>query len=123
MIPDAGAIAQRWDVRCHRHERSLAQGAVSNYDERKGGNWDFAMKTLTTSAMTIALLTVPAFSQGKGSAPDPKADAEVMEQKKRAEEIERDYKASVKRTKPQATEVPSDPWQSVRPSSSPPKPK
>jgi hypothetical protein len=82
------------------------------------------MKTLTRTAMTIALLTVPAYSQGKGgAAPDPKADAEAMEQKKRAEEIERDYKASVKRTKPQSTEAPSDPWQSVRPSSSPPKPK
>jgi hypothetical protein len=78
------------------------------------------MKTLTTTAMTIALLTVPAYSQG--SAPDPKADAEAIEQKKRAEEIERDYKASVKRTKPQTTGAPSDPWQSVRPSS-PAKPK
>jgi hypothetical protein len=80
------------------------------------------MKTLTTTAMTIVLLTVPAYSQGKGAAPDPKADAEAIEQKKRAEEIERDYKASVKRTKPQSTEAPSDPWQSVRPSS-PAKPK
>src|SRR4051812_47785685 len=85
-------------------------------------DWGFAMKTLTTTAMTLALLTVPAYSQGKGSAPDPKADAEVVEQKKRAEEIERDYKASVNRTKPKATEAPSDPWQTVRPSS-PAKPK
>jgi hypothetical protein len=79
------------------------------------------MRTLLMSAVAIALLTAPAFSQGKNEA-DPKADAEAIEQKKRAQEIEREYNASVKRTKPQKTEAPSDPWQSVRPAS-PPAPK
>jgi hypothetical protein len=81
-----------------------------------------AMKTFTITAVTIALLTVPAYSQGKGSAPDPKAEAEAIEQKRRDEDIERDYKAWIKRTKPQTTNVPSDPWQNVRPST-PAKPK
>jgi hypothetical protein len=80
------------------------------------------MKTFTMTAVTIALLTGPAFSQGKGLAPDPKVDEEKMEEKRRAEEIERDYRASVKRTKPQTTGVPTDPWQNLRPSS-PSKPK
>ena len=78
------------------------------------------MKTFTTTAVALALLTVPAYSQGKGgAAPDPKAEAEKIEQKKRAQEIERDYKASIKRTTPQ-TSVPSDPWHDVRPSPSKP---
>jgi hypothetical protein len=80
-----------------------------------------AMKTFTATAVIIALLTVPAFSQqGKGSAPDPKAEAEKVEQKKRAQEIERDYKALIKRTTPQSTSVPSDPWHDIRPSPSKP---
>jgi hypothetical protein len=80
------------------------------------------MKTFTTTAVTIALLTVPAYSQGKGSAPpDPKAEEQKMEERKRAREIEQEYNASVKRTAPQTTN-PSDPWQSVRPSN-PSKPK
>ncbi len=83
------------------------------------------MKTITTATVTIALLTMPAFSQGRGDAPDPKVEGEIMEQKKRTQEIERDYNAMVKRSKPQTTDVPSDPWQNVRPStpSTPSKPK
>jgi len=76
------------------------------------------MKTFTTTAVMLALLTVPAYSQ-KGSPPDPKAEAEKVEQKKRAQEIERDYKASLKRTTPQSA-TPSDPWRDLRPSA--PKP-
>jgi hypothetical protein len=84
-----------------------------------------AMKTFTATAVLIALLTVPAYSQKKGGGvpPDPKAEEEAREQKKRAKEIERDYNASVKKTPPQATTVPSDPWQNIRPSApSNPKP-
>jgi hypothetical protein len=82
-------------------------------------DWGCAMKTFTTTAVMLALLTVPAYSQGKGSAPDPKAEAEKIEQKKRAQEIERDYKASLKRTTPQSA-APSDPWRDLRPSASKP---
>jgi hypothetical protein len=81
------------------------------------------MKTFTMTAVTIALLTVPAYSQGKGSAPpDPKAEEQKREERKKAREIEQEYNASVKRTTPQTTTNPSDPWQSIRPST-PSKPK
>jgi hypothetical protein len=83
-------------------------------------DWGCAMKTFTTTAVALALLTVPAYPQGKESAPDPKAEAEKIEQKKRTQEIERDYKASLKRIPPQSKSAPSDPWHDVRPSPSKP---
>lgn len=76
-----------------------------------------AMKIFTATAMMIALLTVPAYSQSKEAVEEQK-----KEQKKRAEEAERDYNAVLKRTTPQTTNVPTDPWQNVRPST-PSKPK
>jgi hypothetical protein len=71
------------------------------------------MRLVTTGAVIMALVSGPAFSQSRG-APDPKAEAEAMEQKKRAQDIEREYKALVKKTAPQAT-APSDPWENIRP--------
>jgi hypothetical protein len=76
-----------------------------------GGIREIEMRALTIAVM-ITSLAVPAFAQG-----DPaKAEANKAEEqkKKEAEELEKAYKATLKRTTREQPTKKTDPWGSVR---------
>jgi hypothetical protein len=76
-------------------------------------HWGTAMRTVVIALASIALLTAPAYSQGRGNhgGKDPYADAQAAEQKKKAAEAEKAYNAAVGSIpdKPRY-----DPWRSTR---------
>ncbi|HEY7247363.1 MAG TPA: hypothetical protein VH678_26120 [Xanthobacteraceae bacterium] len=81
------------------------------------------MRCLLGIALMLALLTGAAYSQNSPEwGTNEKADAEKAEQIKRTKDLERRYNEVTKRTEP-STKVSSDPWQSIRPSAGPAKPK
>jgi hypothetical protein len=63
-------------------------------------------------------------SQGKDQdwGPNQKAEAQSAEAARRAKDVERDYNEATKKTRPNTT-VSSDPWGSIRPSTTTAKPK
>lgn len=69
------------------------------------------MRRLIVSMLALAVLTGPAFAQGRRQAHQPTA-AEIQK-KKDAAEIERRYKATIKAT-PAVTSKTNDPWAIVR---------
>jgi hypothetical protein len=71
------------------------------------------MKKLAIAAMLIMSLPVVAYPQDKGP-PTARSDKE----KKEDEAIEKAYQETVKRDRDNRSPAKSDPWQSVRPSSS-----
>jgi Tfp pilus assembly protein PilE len=76
-----------------------------------GGITEIEMRAVAIAAM-ITSLAVPAFAQG-----DPaKAEANKAEEqkKKEAEEIEKTYKDTIKRTTREPPAKKTDPWGSVR---------
>jgi hypothetical protein len=73
------------------------------------------MKTLAIAALTTVLLTVAAYAEDK-------AEAEAAERKRKAQEIERQYRDSLKRTRTQPGAASTDPWADLRPAA-PAKPK
>jgi hypothetical protein len=70
------------------------------------------MRRLTVSLLALAVLTAPAFAQGRRQAPHQPTAAE-LQKKKDAAEIERRYKATIKAT-PAAASKNNDPWALVR---------
>ncbi len=74
------------------------------------------MRCWVVIGLMLALLTGTAYAQNSPEwGANEKANAEKAEQIKRDKEIERKYNEVMKRTAP-ATQVSSDPWQSIRPS-------
>jgi hypothetical protein len=72
------------------------------------------MRTVVIALASIALLTAPAHSQGRGkggAGKDPYAEQQAAEQKQKAAEAEKAYNAAVG-TIPDKTR--SDPWRSMR---------
>jgi len=70
------------------------------------------MRRLTVSLLALAVLTAPAFAQGRRQAPHQPTATE-LQKKKDAAEIERRYKATIKAT-PAAAAKSNDPWALVR---------
>ena len=73
------------------------------------------MKRLALAALTTVLLTIVAHAEDK-------ADAEAAERKRKAQEIERQYRDSLKRTRTQPGAASTDPWADLR-RAAPAKPK
>jgi hypothetical protein len=73
------------------------------------------MKTLAIAALTTILLTIAAHAEDK-------AEAEAANRKRKAQEIERQYRDSLKRTRTQPGAASTDPWADLR-SAAPAKPK
>jgi len=73
------------------------------------------MKTLAIAALTTVLLTVAAYAEDK-------AEAQAADRKRKAQEIERQYRDSLKRTRTQPDAASSDPWADLR-RAAPAKPK
>ena len=69
------------------------------------------MRRPIVSMLALAVLTGPAFAQGRRQASHQPTAAEI--QKKDAAEIERRYKATIKAT-PAVTSKTNDPWAIVR---------
>ena len=65
------------------------------------------MKTLAIAALTTVLLTVAAYAEDK-------AEAQAADRKRKAQEIERQYRDSLKRTRTQPDAASSDPWADLR---------
>jgi hypothetical protein len=74
------------------------------------------MKTLTTAALIVAMLTAPALAQGRntGMAPNPnvKSDAEKQAEEKQRKLDEKAYKDSVSRIPDKDQKL--DPWGKIR---------
>ncbi len=72
------------------------------------------MRKFAAAAVMLALLTGPAFAQGKkGSATNEVMQKQEDEQKRRNKDIDKDYNETMKRSKGQAAPA-YDPWQNVR---------
>ena len=69
------------------------------------------MRRLTVFVLALAVLTVPAFAQGRRQAHQPTASE--IQKKKDAAEIERKYQATIKAV-PAAPAKNNDPWANVR---------
>ena len=71
------------------------------------------MRTVVIALASIALLTAPAYSQGRGThgGKDPYAEQQRAEQKQKAAEAEKAYNAAVGAI-PDKTRY--DPWRSMR---------
>ena len=81
------------------------------------------MRYLMGIGLLLALLMGPAYSQQNQEwGPNEKDLAQKAEAARRAKELERDYNEVTKKTAP-TTKVSTDPWQSVRSSGAPAKPK
>jgi len=72
------------------------------------------MRKFAAAAVMLALLTGPAFAQGKkGAGPNTQLPLQEEEQKRRNKDIDKDYNETMKRSKGQAAPA-YDPWQNVR---------
>lgn len=70
---------------------------------------------LIAVAAVLGLLTAPVFAQGSMKGPPPTAPKDDSADKQRAEQIDRDYNATIKRTNPSTANAPSaDPWGTIR---------
>jgi hypothetical protein len=67
------------------------------------------MRTVVIALTTIAVLTAPAYARGKGK--NPAAGQQTEEQKKKAAQAEKDYKAALDKIPDQK---PADPWGGMR---------
>ena len=74
------------------------------------------MRTVVIALAGIALLTAPAYSQGRGTqgGKDPYAEQLRAEQKQKAAEAEKAYNAAVGRIPDKADKAAYDPWRSMR---------
>jgi hypothetical protein len=71
------------------------------------------MRTIVIALASIALLTAPAYSQGRGKqdGKDPYAAQQAAEQKQKAAEAEKAYNAAIGRIPDKGA---YDPWRSMR---------
>lgn len=69
-----------------------------------------AMKFVVMAVTSLALLTAPADAQGRGKGGRRGADAQTVEQKKKAAEAEKAYQATIK----QMPDQKFDPWAKMR---------
>ncbi|HWE78898.1 MAG TPA: hypothetical protein VG270_10295 [Pseudolabrys sp.] len=71
------------------------------------------MRRLTLSLLALAVLTAPAFAQGRRQASHQPTATEIQK-KKDAAEIERRYQATIKATPAATASKNNDPWALVR---------
>jgi hypothetical protein len=70
------------------------------------------MKRMVLAIMAVAILTTPAFSEGRGKGTKKAgSDLQPQEQRKKDVELEKAYKAALKKIPDQK---PSDPWTNMR---------
>jgi hypothetical protein len=74
------------------------------------------MRTVVVALTTIALLTAPAYSQGRGKGGGKRSgsDQQSEEQKKKNAESDKAYKAAIDKIPDKADKGHDDPWQKVR---------
>jgi hypothetical protein len=73
------------------------------------------MRTVVVALTTIALLTAPAYSQGRGKGGKHAAsDQQSEEQKKKNAEADKAYKSALDRIPDKGDKSHDDPWQKVR---------
>jgi hypothetical protein len=81
------------------------------------------MRYLMGIGLVLALLMGPVYPENDPDwGPNEKDVAQKAEASRRAKELERDYNEVTKKTAP-TTKVSNDPWQSLRSSGAPAKPK
>ena len=68
------------------------------------------VRTVLIALAAVALLTAPAYSRGKGGKGGKPADQQTIEQKKKASEAEKAYRATLDRMPDQKF----DPWAKMR---------
>jgi hypothetical protein len=76
------------------------------------------MRVVTAMGVMVALIAGPAYAQQNSDKKDPLTLQYEAEQRRKAE-IEKEYDATLKRTRTTVPETKSDPWGSVRPAPAP----
>jgi hypothetical protein len=84
-------------------------------------------KAVITAAM-IGLMTLPVVSHAQQQEEKGKNDRTLLqieqeERARRAKDVDKDYQQAIKRSHPLSTPSAPDPWQNVRPASTPSKDK
>lgn len=71
------------------------------------------MKKLTIGLFVLALLAVPAHAQRRGGGGEPPSPEE-MEKKRDQAELDKQYKAALKRSNSDSSSAKVDPWANMR---------
>jgi hypothetical protein len=74
------------------------------------------MRAVVVALTTIALLTAPAYAQGrgKGGGKHPASDQTSEEQKKKNADADKAYKSAIEGIPDKKSDKSDDPWQKVR---------
>ncbi|MEA2949406.1 MAG: hypothetical protein QOI40_4736 [Alphaproteobacteria bacterium] len=73
------------------------------------------MRTVVVALTTIALLTAPAYAQGRGKGGKHSgSDQTSDEQKKKNADADKAYKSAIQSIPDKKSDKPDDPWQKVR---------